>query len=130
MLRAGTVEFVKDTKIEKAQSVSYCVNIKGFKRVRQGYANEWLTLQVRFSRDIPYSVLVDGRNLYTKVQGTLKETDYGNQTGQNVNYSVRSGGPHTVIVKIGASVNKFTFAVTWDDQSPFSVEPCETESKR
>ena len=121
-LQAGVLDFVKDKAIEKAESLSYCMEIKDFRGPSEGNTSEVLTLQVRLSRDVPYSVAVDNKTLYSKAEGSLKETYNSYGYGKNVEDRISAGGPRRITIKLDNAANKFGLTVVWNGN--FSVIPC------
>jgi len=102
---------------------SFCAVVSNFRGLTKNYRADSFWLAVRFSRDVPYSVKVNGKLVKSKDDGTLNETDFDNSNGDNITVTVTRDGQYQFDVNVTAPVKKFTLALNWFNEaaSTFSI---------
>src|SRR5271157_1450204 len=79
---AGQIMYVERQPL--SGTATFCATVSRFKKPTNNSRADSFWLAVRFSRDVPYTVKVNGVTKKSKVSATLEEKNIENASGENV----------------------------------------------
>jgi hypothetical protein len=83
----------------------FCAVVSDFKGTTNNHRADSFWLAVRFSRDVPYSVRVNGKLVKSKQSGTLEEKNSDSSFGENIDVAVTRNGEYRFEIYSGPQIS-------------------------